>query len=190
MEFHFDGLSPSQTVGPFFHGFLRVDGRVAGPDARGEHIVLSIRVIDGDGEPVKDGMVEIWQADAQGIYPHAADPRGANADPAFRGHGRVAGDADGVHRFDTVRPGRVMGPDGTLQAPHVLVSIFARGILNRIATRIYFDGDPANAEDAVLGLVPEHRRHTLLARPDPSDVSVWAIEIRLSGEGETVFFDV
>ena len=188
METRFDGLTPSQTIGPFFHGFLAVDGRLAGPGVRGERITLSIRVLDGDGEPVADGMVEIWQADAEGRYPHPDDPRHAGADPAFRGSGRLAADAEGVCRFETVYPGRVPAPGGGEQAPHVLVSLFARGILERIATRVYFAGDPANAEDPVLASVPEHRRQTLLARR--TDASTWSIEIRLSGAEETVFFDV
>jgi protocatechuate 3,4-dioxygenase, alpha subunit len=190
METHLDGLSPSQTIGPFFHGFLQVDGRVAGPDARGERIALWIRLSDADREPMADAMVEVWQADAEGRYPHPADPRGADADPEVRGHGRLAADGEGVCVFETVRPGRVPGPEGRLQAPHVLVSVFARGILNRVATRVYFEGDPANDDDPVLKCVPEERRHTLLARRSEVDPTVWRIEIRLSGEGETVFFDV
>ena len=190
MELHFDGPTPSQTVGPFFHGFLPVDGRVAGPAARGDRITLILRLLDADGEPVSDGMIEIWQADSAGIYPHPEDARAADAAPDVRGAGRLETDEDGVCAFETVRPGRVPGPGGSLQAPHVMVSIFARGILNRIATRVYFDGDPANAEDPVLALVPESRRATLVAHPEPSAPSVWRVEIRLGGEGETVFFDV
>jgi protocatechuate 3,4-dioxygenase, alpha subunit len=190
METNADGLSPSQTIGPFFHGFLPVDGRLAGPEAKGERIALSIRVVDGDGEPVSDAMVEIWQADAAGKYDHPDDPQEREPDPHFRGYGRLATDSDGVCVFETVRPGRVPGPNGTLQAPHVAVSILGRGLLYRLATRVYLASEAANQEDAVLASVPEHRRGTLLAQPHPGAPSVWSLEVRLSGESETVFFDV
>lgn len=190
METNADGLIPSQTIGPFFHGFLSIDGRLAGPAAKGERIALSIRVVDEDGEPVTDALVELWQADATGKYDHPDDPQEREPDPDFRGYGRLATDSNGVCVFETVRPGRVPGPNGSLQAPHVAVSILARGLLNRLATRVYFAGDPANREDAILVRIPDHRRNTLLARPQPGTPSAWSVEIRLCGEGETVFFDI
>jgi protocatechuate 3,4-dioxygenase, alpha subunit len=190
MESNADGLTPSQTIGPFFHGFLPVDGRLAGPDAQGERIGLSLRVLDEDAEPVSDAMVEVWQADAAGRYAHPDDAREGEPDPEFRGYGRLATDTDGVCVFETVRPGRVPGLNGAPQAPHVAVTILARGLLYWLATRVYFEGDPANEEDPVLASLPEHRRHTLLARPHPGAPAVWSLEIRLRGEDETVFFDV
>jgi protocatechuate 3,4-dioxygenase, alpha subunit len=190
METNADGLTPSQTIGPFFHGFLPVDGRLAGPAAKGERIALSIRVVDGDGGPVTDALVELWQADASGKYDHPADAQEQEPDPDFRGYGRLATDSSGSCAFETVLPGRVPGLNGALQAPHVAVSILARGLLNRLATRVYFEGDDANREDPVLASIAEHRRATLFARPQPGTPVVWSIEIRLCGERETVFFDV
>jgi len=176
---------PSQTVGPFFHFLLAADlapGCVAGPDAQGERIRLRIRLFDGAGAPVPDGMIELWQADAAGSYQHP--------DAAFRGFGRLATDAGGACAFDTIRPGRVSDGRGGRQAPHINVSVFARGLLGRLATRVYFAGDPALTGDPVLALVPENRRQTLLAQPDAASTSGWNFDIHLQGEQETVFFDV
>ena len=176
--------TPSQTIGPFYHFALTADARqasLAGETARGERCRLVCRVFDGEGAPVDDAMIELWQADAGGNY---------NPDPVFRGFGRLATDQAGACEFETVKPGRVPAPGGGLQAPHVSVSIFARGLLERLATRIYFSGDAANAEDPVLALVPEHRRATLLAHLDARRPGAWIFEIRLSGDRETVFFEV
>ena len=182
----------SQTVGPFFHIELthnEVLGRIARPQARGEHIRLAVRVLDGDGAAIPDAMVEVWQADADGKYNHPDDPQAKTPDPAVTGFGRLGTGEDGAVIFETVRPGRVPGIDGALQAPHFNVHVFSRGILRHVSTRIYFAGDPANAGDAVLRLVPAARRDTLLARPDPQKAGTWTIDLRLCGEGETVFFD-
>ena len=182
----------SQTVGPFFHIELTHDevlGRIAAPQARGEHIRLAIRVLDGDGASIPDAMVEIWQADANGKYNHPDDPQPKTPDPAVTGFGRLGTDENGAVVFETVRPGRVPGIDGALQAPHFNVHVFARGILRHSSTRIYFAGDGANNEDAVLRLVPPARRETLLARPNAQTPGTWAIDLRLCGDGETVFFD-
>ena len=186
------GLTPSQTIGPFFHSGLEWMPSAAGPGARGEPIRLSVRVLDGDGAPVSDAMIESWQADAEGRYHHPEDPRGAEADPDFSGFARVPTNDAGECEIETVRPGRVPGPGGPLQAPHVNVTIFARGVLKPLVTRAYFEGEPSNAEDPVLARVPEHRRDTLMARPDPERHGVWRFEVRLcDGSGrETVFFDV
>jgi len=188
--------SPSQTVGPFFHLGLTAmfDGILATPDAKGEHIRLICRVFDGDGVPVPDAMIELWQADAEGKYHHPDDPH-KTIDPAFRGFGRVASSEDGSCVFETIRPGRVpslLAPNlkGTLQAPHLNISVFARGVLKRLATRIYFSGDPANAEDPVLALVPADRRDTLMAQPNGEHPGSWKFDVHLCGEHETVFFDV
>jgi protocatechuate 3,4-dioxygenase alpha subunit len=173
--------SGSQTVGPFFNFGLTTDpklGIMARDSAEGERIRLEFRVRDGDGMPTPgDAMIELWQADAQGRY--------MEADPNFSGFGRLETDPDGVCVFDTIRPGRV-----ELQAPHINVTLFARGLLRHLHTRVYFAGEPSNAEDAVLALVPPERRTTLLAQPVAERPGTWRVEIRLQGEGETVFFDV
>ena len=189
--------TPSQTVGPFLHVGL-VPGPygvrevfspvVADADQPGTHIRIQGRIYDGDGNVLPDAMVEIWQADHQGRYPHPADGRPV-ASNSFRGFGRCATDRDGGFSFSTVKPGPVPGPNGTTQAPHINVGIFSRGILKRLFTRIYFDGDPANANDPVLALVPAERRDTVIATPDPSNPSLYRFDIYLQGERETVFFD-
>jgi protocatechuate 3,4-dioxygenase, alpha subunit len=182
--------TPSQTVGPYLHLGLtdeRSISRVAGDGAKGERVWLTFRVLDGDGAPVPDAMIELWQADSEGNYtPQASGADGA----AFRGFGRLATAEDGSCTFETIRPGCVPGPGETVQAPHINVSILGRGILKRLSTRVYFAGEPANAADPVLALVPENRRATLLARPDPTRSSHWIFDVHLRGEGETVFFDV
>lgn len=184
----------SQTVGPFFNFGLTTNaklGVLANEGCEGERIRLEFRVVDGAGVPAPgDSMIEIWQADAQGRYAHARDPRSVEADPRFYGFGRLETSPDGVCVFETVKPGRVPGPDGIWQAPHVNVLVFARGLLKHLYTRLYFAGDAANAEDAVLGLVPEGRRETLVAHPVAGQANTWRMEIRLQGDGETVFFDV
>ena len=172
----------SQTVGPFFNFGLTTDARlgvVAGPDVPGERVRLTFHELDGDGAPTPgDSMIELWQADANGEY------------GVFPGFGRLETDGEGRCTFETIRPGRVVGPDGRLQAPHINVVVFARGLLKHLNTRVYFEGDPANGEDLVLGLVPEERRETLLARRSETDPESWRFEIVLQGDGETVFFDV
>lgn len=175
----------SQTVGPFFHDALAwlAAEILVGPEARGERIEIAGRVLDGDRAPVPDALVEIWQADDTGRY---AD----RADAPFRGFGRSATGPDGAFRFVTIRPGRVPGPDGTLQAPHVVVGLFARGLLRRLLTRIYFADAPENAGDPVLALVGDPaRRATLLARREPDERVRYRFDIVLQGPGETVFFD-
>lgn len=159
--------SPSQTIGPFFHCYFTVYGTLgslAGAQAKGERIRLAFRVLDGDGAPLNDAMLELWQADIAGF-------------------GRLPTDEQGACVFETFKPGRV-----DRQAPHINVSVFARGLLNRLVTRVYFAGDAANSEDTVLALVPEDRRHTLMAHA--SGEGLWNFEIHLCGGQETVFFDV
>jgi protocatechuate 3,4-dioxygenase, alpha subunit len=181
--------TPSQTAGPFLHVGLtdsRSGARVAGEGAKGERLWLTFRLLDADSLPVPDAMIELWQADSEGNY----KDEGTSADGPFSGFGRLATSEEGSCTFETIRPGRVPGPGNTLQAPHINVSVFARGLLKRLSTRVYFAGDPANSEDPVLALVPEHRRATLFARPDPVHDRGWIQEIRMRGEGETVFFDM
>jgi protocatechuate 3,4-dioxygenase alpha subunit len=183
----------SQTIGPFFHIYFnatKVTGCLLSPGAMGEHIHLACRVLDAEGAPIPDAMIEIWQADAAGIYKHPDDPRHNSSDPALTGFGRLPTNKDGVSEFETVKPGRVPGPNGTLQAPHMNITIFGRGLLKALSTRVYFADDPANDEDTVLALVPQDRRPTLLARRDSQLPGLWRIDLRLSGDGETVFFDV
>jgi protocatechuate 3,4-dioxygenase alpha subunit len=185
--------TPSQTVGPFFHLGCTEHasvGSLLGPATKGERIHLVCRVLDADGRPVPDAMIEIWQANADGRYAHPEDTQQKALDPNFIGFGRLASDEHGACDFATIRPGRVPGSNGTLQAPHINISVFARGVLLRLATRAYFAGDPANTEDPILALVPEDRRSTLMAQPDAADKSRWHFEIHLSGPQETVFFDV
>jgi len=181
----------SQTVGPYFHLGCTEHSSVASlvtADTQGERIHLTCRVLDGDGVPVPDAMIELWQSNAQGKYNHPEDPQQKAIDPAFFGFGRMATDENGACGFKTILPGRVPGNDGTLQAAHINVSIFARGILKRLATRIYFAGDPALAGDPILALTPSARRHTLLAQQ--AGPGEWTFTIHLCGENETVFFDV
>lgn len=174
--------TPSQTIGPFFHVNLTAEkhciSRIAGPEAKGERVWLSCRVYDGEGLPVNDAMIEIWQADADGRY---------NSQSGF---GRLPTGTDGSCEFETIRPGRVPGADNVLQAPHLTVAIFARGLLKQLHTRVYFADDPANQHDPVLALVPQERRETLMAHPDPGKKGRWRFEIHLQGEQETVFFSV
>lgn len=183
----------SQTVGPFFNFGLTADkalGRLARDGALGERICLALRVTDGDGAPTPgDSMIELWQADANGKYDHPEDTQPLAPDPNFRGFGRLETDENGTCVFETVKPGRVPGPSA-LQAPHINVIVFARGLLKQLHTRVYFAGDPANDADPVLALVPRQRRATLLAHPAPDQPNHWHFEIRLQGENETVFFDV
>jgi protocatechuate 3,4-dioxygenase alpha subunit len=194
------GVTPSQTVGPFFAYGLTSNGRydwndafssnLVTPDGPGGRIRLKGQVFDGDGAVVPDAMLEIWQADAQGRFNDPQDKR-ALPNATFKGFGRCGTTAEGQFSFDTIKPGAVPGPDGKPQAPHVLMAIFARGMLLQTYTRIYFDDEASNAADAVLALVPADRRDTLIARREPgADGIVYRFDIRLQGDDETVFFDV
>ena len=182
--------TPSQTVGPYLHLGLtdaRSIARVAGDGAKGERVWLTFRVLDGEGVPVPDAMIEVWQADSEGNYAHHD---GSADDAAFHGFGRLATAEDGSCTFETIKPGCVPGSGETVQAPHINVSILGRGILKRLSTRLYFAGEPANAADPVLALVPENRRTTLLAEPDRARPGNWILDVHLRGDGETIFFDV
>jgi protocatechuate 3,4-dioxygenase alpha subunit len=178
----------SQTVGPFFHFGLAADpglGQIAAPDAAGTHIQLRIRVLDGEGVPVPDALLEIYQADADGNYPQEA---GAGK-RGFHGFGRLPTNADGMCTFATIKPGAVRGGE-VEQAPHVNVCFLSRGLLRQIYTRIYFAGDPGLTNDPVLALVPVERRPTLMAQPALPESGTWEFVIRLQGDDETVFFDL
>ena len=185
-------MTPSQTVGPFFGFSLTANplGQMAGPGATGEPVRLMVRVFDGEGAPIPDAIVEFWQADASGKYEHPEDTQAQAPDPAFCGFGRMGTEEAGTCVFHTIRPGRVPGVTEKKQAPHINVIVLARGMLDGLFTRIYFADDPANGEDDALALVPEDRRSTLLARQDPAQPGTWNFEIHLSGNRETVFFDL
>src|SRR5690348_8201178 len=157
-------LTPSQTIGPFFKPSLIWPEltTLVNDRTRGERIIIEGRILDGDGAPVTDAMVEIWQANAEGRYDHPEDDQEKLVDPAFHGYGRAATDARGAFRFHTIRPGPVPAPSGALQAPHINLSIFARGLLRRLVTRVYFPGEPLNHRDPVLNLAPQDRRATMV----------------------------
>jgi protocatechuate 3,4-dioxygenase alpha subunit len=194
------GITPSQTVGPYFAYGLTPTGRYAWKDtftnnlvtvaSSGEHIRIEGRVFDGDGAAITDCMLEIWQADAQGRYASPADG-GAPANAAFMGFGRVGTDQTGAYRFDTIKPGAVPGPDGEMQAPHIVVAVFGRGMLRQSYTRIYFADEAGNGNDPVLAVVPADRRDTLIAARRVEDGHVvYTFDIHMQGERETVFFEV
>jgi protocatechuate 3,4-dioxygenase, alpha subunit len=181
------GSTPSQTVGPYLHiGLTWEDGAYVVPEGTPGAVWIRGRVYDGDQELITDAVVETWQADADGRFDHPDDPRGAVA--GWRGFGRSDTLDGGEFAIHTVLPGALPVGDGGIQAPHIDVSVFARGMLNRVVTRIYFPefGD-ANGADPVLAAVPARRRDTLIARRTEDGYS---FDVYLQGEGETVFFDV
>ena len=177
----------NQTVGPYVHiGFAHLFRNELAPSGTpGERVTITGRIADGDGNPMTDGIVEIWQADSQGRYAHPESPGGASTS-SFKGFGRTPTDRDGGFRFSTIKPGRVPVPGGALQAPHLSVLIFSRGLLKHLWTRMYFPDDAANAEDPILRLVPHDRRATLIARREGGGLA-W--NVVLQGADETVFFD-
>jgi len=201
-------ITPSQTVGPFFAYGLAphsrcdwqpskiydwketVGANLITPDATGTKVRIEGCITDGDGKPINDAMIEIWQADAQGRYSHA---RGEKPRPnaKFTGFGRSATDKQGVFSFDTIKPGMVPGPGGKPQAPHIVVCVFSRGMLRQIYTRLYFSDEKANDADPVLSLVPPGRRGTLIAHKETrGGATVYRFDIRVQGKDETVFFDI
>ncbi len=186
--------SPSQTVGPFFHfGLTERPGDVLVDDlTQGQRILLTGQVIDGDGIAIPDALIEIWQADVNGYYNHPADPNQDKADKHFKGFGRSDTTVDCCYHFKTVKPGRVLWDEKTLQAPHVNLRMFARGLLIHAHTRLYFsDESEANAADPILNRVPPERRTTLIARLQANeDLPTYRLDIHLQGEAETVFFDI
>jgi len=187
-------ITPSQTVGPYLAiGLPWPDGPLVVPDGTPGAIVITGVVRDGAGQPLPDALVETWQADPDGRFDHPDDPRGAvpPAAAGFRGFGRSATDAEGRYRIVTLRPGALPCPGGGTEAPHLDVSVFARGLLDRVVTRIYFaDEDEANAADPVLAGVDPQRRGTLIATPAVGSGGEFRFDVVLQGEGETIFFDV
>jgi protocatechuate 3,4-dioxygenase, alpha subunit len=180
----------SQTVGPFFRIGLSwlYTGNIAPEGVSGERFEISGKILDADGNPVPDAILELWQANAHGKYAHPEDTQDQPLDPKFQGFGRISAE-EAAFRFTTIKPGRVPGSDGKLQAPHIVVSIFMRGLLRRLVTRIYFPDDPANPEDLVLNLVEPSRRHTLIAQKSSDNPSQLVWNVHVQGPNETVFFD-
>jgi protocatechuate 3,4-dioxygenase alpha subunit len=197
--------TPSQTAGPYVHIGLTpalhdistvyerdLGAEMLTPDTAGERIVITGHVFDGSGAPVSDAVLEIWQADAEGGYAAAHGPT-SNSSPSFTGWGRRATDTEGRYRFETIKPGRVPGPDGRPMAPHVTLWIVARGINIGLHTRLYFEDETeANAADFVLSRIMDvRRRQPLIARRGSAGGAVtYTLDIRLQGEDETVFFDI
>jgi protocatechuate 3,4-dioxygenase alpha subunit len=185
--------TPSQTVGPFFHlGLSRSDRRSLAPEGTPAHEIISIygRVFDADMNSVPDAMLEIWQANAMGEYVDRSLAARAGA-KQFTGFGRVATGDDGAFQFSTIKPGPVRERNGgPPSSPHIVVTIFMRGLLRHLSTRIYFPNEALNDSDPVLRLIPEDRRVTLIARSSASEPAKFEWNVALQGENETVFFDL
>ena len=182
----------NQPVGPFFHIILdrMLIPDVAGPGAGPDGIAVRGRVLDADHKPIPDAMIETWQANTHGKYAHPADTQDKPLRKGFLGFGRVVTDGGGAFSLTTIKPGRVPGLGGVLQAPHINVSVFMPGLLQRAVTRIYFPDEPANAEDPILRLVESDRRATLVAKNFSGEVDVLEWNVICGGENETVFFDL
>lgn len=178
-------------MGPYFH--IGLSGMlipvVAGPAIEGSRITIRGRILDADQTPIPDALLETWQANAAGRYAHPEDSQGKPLQTGFLGFGRMATDDDGAFSLTTIKPGRVPGPGGLLQAPHIAVSIFIRGILRQLVTRIYFPDEPSNEDDPVLRLVPPERRATLVANKISGSPGTLEWNVCCRGEQETVFFD-
>lgn len=178
----------SQTVGPYFRiGLIYGESQnyLVQEQTAGQRIKISGLVLDGDGQPITDAMVEIWQPDANGIYNHPADPLHEQADPHFRGFGRAENWEEGVYEFQTIKPG---SRDG--QAPYINVHVFARGMLIHAMTRIYFADEPANTADPILNSIDSARRDTLIASlEESSDIPTYRFDIHMQGDQETAFFN-
>lgn len=181
-----------QTVGPFFKIGLQwlTQDNLAGEGVPGERLTIQGRVLDGDGIPVPDAILEIWQANSHGKYAHPEDTQAKPLEPAFRGYGRIPVNSEGAFRFTTIKPGPVPGADGKEQAPHILVSVFMRGLLRRLITRIYFPEEPRNGDDYILNLVEPERRSTLIAKRISGRPGVLEWNVALQGAAETVFFEL
>jgi protocatechuate 3,4-dioxygenase, alpha subunit len=183
-------VTPSQTVGPFFHiGLEPMAISNLSSGIVGEPIEMTGRIVDGDGQPVIDAVIELWQANAAGKYSHPEDTQDKLPTEKFKGYGRVATDSNGKYRFITMKPGAVRGPNGNSQAPHIAVNLFMRGLLKHLVTRVYFPDEPSNENDAVLMRVPRERRSTLIANWVSGQRALLSWDIILQGGHETVFFD-
>jgi protocatechuate 3,4-dioxygenase alpha subunit len=183
--------TPSQTVGPYFSMRLALDGENILTTSE-DRIVITGKVVDGDGNHIEDAFLEIWQAGTSGRYRHPDDTRELTLEEGFTGFGRAKSDFEtGVYRFETLKPGPVPDTEGEDQAPHIAVIVQGRGMLNPVFTRIYFsDETTKNQNDLVLRGVPESRRRTLIARlEDGTDPPTYRFDVKLQGDDETVFFD-
>jgi protocatechuate 3,4-dioxygenase alpha subunit len=186
-----------QTIGPFFPTRLAEPTctdltELRGRSARGTRITLSGRIMERDGQPVKNGIVEIWQPDADGLFAHPADPRAASADPNFLGWGRCATDGNGWYRFRTIMPGRRADNEGGARLPHINMMLLASGIMRRLTTTVFFGDNPDAAEDPVLAVVPLASRGRLFAQRVPELDRVtdegWRFDVVIQGAEETPFF--
>ena len=180
----------SQTVGPYFKiGLAYLDSNSLCTDATpGRHITVSGQVFDGEGVPVPDAQLELWQADDQGRFASYDPAERGEVSTGFAGFARVPVDQHGGFNFRTIFPGSVPAPDGSLQAPHIVVVLSMRGLLKHLYTRIYFAGNPLNETDTVLQAVPADRRATLIAEATTESPKQYRFNIRLQGDNETVFF--
>jgi protocatechuate 3,4-dioxygenase alpha subunit len=183
-------LTPSQTVGPFFSIGLDHSNRLPGETANRPRglIVVTGRILDAEGIPVPDAQLELWRAAANGKYPSVVPLHAAVGVASFDGFTRVATNDEGLFAFETVLPGAVPGPQGGMQAPHIVAAIFMRGLLLQLYTRIYFADQAANAADPVLAKVPKERRRTLVAQPEENSPNCYRWDVHLQGSEETVFF--
>src|SRR5665213_500980 len=172
----------SQTAGPFFHLGLTdlVKDNLVLPGGHGEELTIRGHVRDGNGAGVSDALIEMWQAGSKGRYAHPEGAGGESLEAMFRRFGRIHTRQQGIYAFTTIKPGRVPGCGESLQAPHIVVSIFARGLLKQLVTRIYFPDEPSNAEDTVLNLVPAERRSTLIPKrvADAQNLLEWDIVLQ------------
>lgn len=203
-KLHYDKETPSQTAGPYVHiglapqaaGFRIFDNDlgtvIAGPQTKGERVRIEGRVLDGTGAPVKDVLIEVWQANSQGRYNHPEDRRELEIEPDFRGWGRVVPDfSTGVFSFETVKPGPVPVAGGRSQAPHLNLWLVARGINLGLSTRMYFgDEEAANAADPLLGRIESPARRATLIAARGGKEPVYCFDIHIQGPQETVFLDI
>jgi len=182
----------SQTAGPYFLigcRWLNCEN-LAEEGVAGERVTVQGYVVDGDGAGVPDALVEVWQANSHGKYAHPEDKQDKPLDASFRGYGRIPTDARGAFQFTTIKPGPVPGPGGKQQAPHLVISVFMRGLLKRLTTRMYFPNDVRNASDPILSLVEPSRRSTLIAKTSVGAPGALEWNVILQGTNETVFFDL
>jgi protocatechuate 3,4-dioxygenase alpha subunit len=180
-----------QTAGPYFRiGLERLfQDDIARPGVQGERVSIHGRIVDGDGIPIPDAAIEIWQANAEGKYAHPADTQDKPLEQSFSGFARIPTDDQGFFRFTTIKPGSVPAPDGRPQARHLVVGVLMRGLLKGLVTRAYFPGEPLNAQDPVLNLIESTRRKTLILNQSPERKDLFTWEIHMQGEHETVFLD-
>jgi protocatechuate 3,4-dioxygenase alpha subunit len=187
-------LTPVQTVGPYFSlGLMgERDNVLVRPDTEGQHIRIEGHIFDGDGDPLFNVLLEIWQANAHGRYNHPLDQRPVPLDPAFIGFGRASTNARGFYWFETIKPGPVPHQDGGMIAPHIVVTVHASGVAYPLITRLYFADEPDNETDPLLQGVPQNRRHTLIATPEQRDgatATVYLFDIVLRGQAEELVLE-